>query len=221
MSGCSSCGNTVYSAAGACSSCGGDCGQPKVVVTQQGLPGVSGGDLLFNNNDVETLAAGVNGNVPNMSYQFTDGTLINDGDALRVQALFSVPENNRQSAIVISGSGIGVQQTLYPDGSSGMSVTTGLASFMDLLITRKSNTEVQSIGTITQIPNAVGSTNPTFMTYGGVPFTEGRRNPITGMDLDNVPYTIQLLVIAVPGDPEVADAYVHNLTVEKLNILVS
>jgi len=59
------------------------------------------------------------------------------------------------------------------------------------------------------------------MTYGGVPFTEGRRNPITGMDLDNVPYTIQLLVIAVPGDPEVADAYVHNLTVEKLNILVS
>ena len=42
MSGCSSCGNTVYSPSGACSSCGGDCGQPKKIVTTSGLPGEDG-----------------------------------------------------------------------------------------------------------------------------------------------------------------------------------
>ena len=42
--GCTSCGNTVYSASGACSSCGGDCGTPKVVVTNtvSGTPGTPG-----------------------------------------------------------------------------------------------------------------------------------------------------------------------------------
>ena len=38
---CSSCNNAVYSPTTACSSCGGDCGQPKVVVTERGLPGIS------------------------------------------------------------------------------------------------------------------------------------------------------------------------------------
>jgi hypothetical protein len=84
--GCTSCGNTVYSASGACSSCGGDCGTPKVVVTNtvSGTPGTPGRGydaISATSTDLlDTGALGISGAVITIEKAYTPGARVRFSD---------------------------------------------------------------------------------------------------------------------------------------------